>query len=91
MTTQDLPGLLNKADVAFSDLAEAYQRLRRPDGTVDYNGLYLFLKAAFALGKSAYDVLATVVKIVWSWATGSTSKTDLTDERIAAFLGESPA
>ena len=91
MKNEDLSGLARKVDTSFSDLADAYQNVRRSDGTVDYNGLYEFIKAAFRLGKSAFDIIAVLVKMAWAWATGNTSKTDLTDERIAAFLGESPA
>lgn len=71
---------------AFQELSAHYQSVRRPDGSVDLNALYVFAKTAWTFLKESWELFYAVIREVWCWATGKKSDPAFSDADIAALL-----
>lgn len=82
MADGSLPRLTH-VEAGFSQLASSYQYVRDPDGYLDWNGIYLFARAAWEFAGACWETFLQVFRAFWAWAVG---KDNLTDDRIAAFI-----
>jgi len=89
VSNEELTIKLEEFEKSFSTLAKRYEFVRRSDGTVDWNGVYEFAKAAFGLAKSSIRLIGYCVQLLWAWATGELL--EISDANLEAFISGHPA